>query len=197
MFYFLLLSFVEVIDERASGTDSRGEMFASKPVQGNRSEMLQEFGACGIKFKPPLGQKVERCLQVGFELVEHRFIVKRLREEAFLRCEPMDFGPEFGQLSHFGDEEFAGGEICGGEPVGAFLPIEGDKVVVYLMLQHLRIGDGAGCHDADDIALDEPILIACLPRVFRLLQNGDFMPGFHQFIEVGIERVVRDTCHRR
>ena len=109
----------------------------------------------------------------------------------------MDFRPKFREFCHFRNQKFSGGKIRGGEPVGAFLQIKGDEVVVHLMLQHLRIGDGAGCDDADDIALDEAVLIACLLRVLCLLQNGDFVPGFHQFIEVRVQRMVRDTRHRR
>ena len=109
----------------------------------------------------------------------------------------MDFRPELRELRHFRNQKFAGGKIRGGEPVSAFVQIERGKVIVHLMLQHLRIGDGAGGDDADDIAPDEAVLIARLPRVFCLLQNGNFVPSFHEFIEVRVKRVVRDAGHRR
>ena len=64
------------------------------------------------------------------------------------------------------------------------------------MLQHLWIGYSAGCNDPDDIAFDEPILVSCEFRVLGLLQDGDFMSGFDEFVEIGVECVMWDTCHR-
>ena len=64
------------------------------------------------------------------------------------------------------------------------------------MFKDFRIGHGAGCNDPDDIAFDESILISCELCVFGLLQNGDLMSGFDEFIEIGVERVVWDPCHR-
>ena len=54
MFYLLLLRFVEVKDERAGSTDSCLQMFAPEPIQRNGAEVLQEFSARRVKFKPPL-----------------------------------------------------------------------------------------------------------------------------------------------
>ena len=94
VFDFLLLRFVQVIDERAGGRDSGGKVFTSESVERNRLEMFEEFRPCRIQFKPPIGEFIECHLEFGFETIKHLGILEGIGKEALFRGKTVDLRPE-------------------------------------------------------------------------------------------------------
>jgi len=72
--------------------------------------------------------------------------------------------------------------IRNSDTVDIFVEIDRDEIIVLFMLKDFRVGYSAGCNDPDDIAFDEPVFIACDFCILGLLQNGDFMSGFDEFV---------------
>ena len=66
----------------------------------------------------------------------------------------------------------AGGNVCEAEACCAAFQENTRNVVVFVILKHTALNDGAGRDHADDVALDEALGLC---RVFHLLTDGDLI----------------------
>ena len=90
MFYFLFLSFVEVVNQRARRTDRSGQMFTPKAIQRKRVKMLEKLRPRRIKRETPIREIVDNRFQIRLNLPDDFRVIEILRKKAFFRSEPVN-----------------------------------------------------------------------------------------------------------
>ena len=66
------------------------------------------------------------------------------------------------------------------------------EIIVFLVFQTLLGNICSRSHDPDDLSLYDPFRLF---RVLHLLTDRNFISLLHQFIEIGIHRMERDSAH--
>ena len=103
------------------------------------------------------------------------------------------------QLVHIGSRAFAHKELARGnvqqrDADGTRAEVDGAKEIVLFCLQDVVSHDDARSNEFGDAALDQ---FLGKFRVLELVADGDAMTGADETREIGVERVVGETCHLR
>lgn len=139
----------EVMEGGSGGSGCGVAVGASEAVEGVDVEMgFQEFdGMLGEEGVAIVGEGVWVVFREIGDLV--------VGDDDFGWRNSCEFVEELGGVGEFGDDEFAGGVVDGGEAVGILYFREGGEVVGALVVEQGEVVDGAGGEDAGDFAFDE------------------------------------------
>ena len=192
-----LLSLLQVVHDRAGGTDGQREVFESEALERLRLEVLNEDVAPVVLAEDPVVERRRKAAERAAEEVSDRVAVAPLQDQLG-RLESADL---FGELvqRELARLELAGGcvDVCephglagrrdgGGEDDG------GEEIVLFLVQD--AVGERhAGRDDLDDVALHDAFRE---PGVFELLADGDPVPGLQELRKVGFKGMMRKARQR-
>ena len=184
----ILLGFVQVFDQRASGAGCLFPVIQSDGCQIGQSEVAAQGFLGVVRLEPVAWLPADiRAFRAEKALKGIRIVADDLH-----RMDPADLGPQQVHL-RLHHVKLAGGYIRIGE-TGLF-PVDADahQEIVGFVFQHGRIRDRSRRDHPDHIPFHESF---CRRRIFHLLADGNLVSFGDQFFDVCVHGMIRDAAHR-
>ncbi len=184
--------FFQIGKESAGGGGCGGEAGQAEGVERGDAEVGEERLQGTLQIESPIVQLVdEEGKGVGEVLEKGRFTP--LGDDEFGGAEAVEKVEEVLFFFQFEGAEFSRCEVEIGGAEDLSNEDEGGDVVVFLLLEELRLDEGARRDDPDDLALDEPF-----DRfgVFGLLGYGDLVAARDELVDILVGCVEGDAAHR-
>src|SRR5574344_225202 len=188
MRYLGMLSKFEVLQDGATGYDTRFEVIYAETFQISHAEMLQQFLMRRLFGEHPVVEfeNTKLITEILLEILFMRFIIEHLlgREIAkqFLHI----------IISALSGEEFAGRDIEERHAAGTFTKMYGSQEVVLLIVEHIIAHRHTRRNQFGDTPFDERLGEF---GVFQLVADGDTFAGPYQFRQISIKSMVRESRH--
>ena len=187
------LRFLQVLEGGAGGADGRAHARAAEAFEGVDLEVVEQELLGGGAPEGPVGACGDHGARFAAQALDEGVLGLRVAfgDERLRGVQAGQLVAEFGGVDVL-DVELAGAEV---DPREAGLAVGGEErgeVVVVAAFEERVLGDGAGSHDAGDVAVDEALGFA---GVLDLVADGDLVAGLDEALDVGVDGVVRHAGH--
>ena len=189
-----LLRFDEVLHDAAGRTQRRRHSLESKPRERRHAEMIEQRFLRLIRRELVLRASGDGGVADLSELLGDRirFAAAFVVDKQLGGSDADEFVEQVGRLDVHRVKP-AAREFDDCQPDRLLTDAHGDEGVVVGFVEERVLGERAGRHDADDLALDDAL---GLLGILDLLADGDLVSGDDELSEIVLERVVGDSGER-
>ena len=184
----VVLRHLQILENRSRSHNTVLEMFHPKTFQVLCLKMLQKLftGRCFIEY--PILQL--ECKELASKIpLKHASSTPF--EQHFFRSKIVQQLIDVIKIS-FSGQKFTRRNIQKSHPTSRLSEMHGSQEVVFLVRKHIVVDGHTWCNQFRNATLHQ--FLGEL-RVFQLVANGHTLASPHQFRQIGIERMERETGH--
>ena len=185
----VLLRIAQVAHQRARGARSHLQVAQAEHVQRGDVKVMKQCLLGAAQAKRPLRIRRDGHLRAQGVRQRHSALVG----DDLARNDARQLVRQARGVGLIG-EELARGHIRKGDARALAVGAQREDVAVSALAEHRLLDDRSGRHDADDVALDQPL---AQRRVLQLFADGDLVPQPDEPVDVRLRRVVGHAAHGR